>query len=103
MVKSRKKLTEAQMIKVIAESYKKKLNYLMEAGGEEYEIDVKKDIDNDGKPETLVSPGLKVKHKDSGLLYTIATVQPDHVTLKTPDSELFDVSADEFEEEYKLA
>lgn len=50
------------------------------------------------------SIGLRVVHNDSGIQYTIRSVNDKYsnITLETPDKRIFNVGYREFEEEYKL-
>ena len=57
----------------------------------------------DGIEYDLVSTGFKVKHKKSGILYTVNKKKDDTVILKTPTQKKFQVSSDEFEEDYERA
>jgi hypothetical protein len=50
----------------------------------------------------VISPGLKVMHKKSGIRYTVTSVGPRDVILKTPEGEDFLVDGPEFESAYKL-
>jgi len=49
-----------------------------------------------------LTPELKVMHRDSGIRYTISSVGPRDVILKTPEGEEFIVDADSLEREYYL-
>lgn len=53
-------------------------------------------------PKDVLSPELKVKHKDSNLRYTIDSVGPRDVILRTPEGEQFIVSKEQLEDEYRL-
>lgn len=64
--------------------------------------DIDKDVSVGGQKETVISPGLKIKHKKSGFLYTIARVNPDDVLLKTPEGKHIIVDTDTLENEYAL-
>ena len=61
------------------------------------------DIDNDGKEESLLSAELKVRHVDSGIRYTVDSVGPRDVILRTPEDELITVDRQTLETEYELA
>ena len=61
-------------------------------------------VDKEGEIP-IISPGTKVKHKHSGLLYTVMSVSPRDVILLPPDSDdeaKFLVNKDEFEKSYHL-
>lgn len=73
---------------------------------EEWEASIKslmEEVNLDPSEKGVVSPGLKVMHKDSGIRYTVHSVSPRDVILRTPEGEKFIVSADTLENEYKLA
>jgi hypothetical protein len=53
-----------------------------------------------GDEIAVVSPELKVRHKKSGIRYTITSVGPRDCILKTPEGDTFLVDADEMEREY---
>jgi hypothetical protein len=53
-------------------------------------------------PKDVLSPELKVKHKDSQIRYTICSVGPRDVILRTPEGEQFLVSKEELEAGYEL-
>lgn len=55
-----------------------------------------------GKKEIVLSSGLKIRHKESGLLYTVVLVSADDVVLKTPEGEKFLIDTDTLENEYEL-
>lgn len=50
-----------------------------------------------------VSPGLKLKNKTTGLLYTIQTISPGAVTVTSPEGEPSMLSNDTLEKEFELA
>ena len=56
----------------------------------------------DGKPQNVLSPELKLRHKGSGLLYTIDSVGPRDAILRTPEGGTFLVDKDELEADYEL-
>ena len=65
--------------------------------------DLDKEVPVSGEQKVVLSKGLKIKHKDSGLLYTIDSVSPDDVILKTPEGKLIIVDTDTLEAEYALS
>lgn len=91
-----KKLTEADVIRMMNEEWDKKVFALVE------KLDVAMSVKVDGEDKQVLSPDLKVKHKASGILYTIVSVSPQDVILKTPEGEQFIVDADELEHDYLL-
>ena len=52
--------------------------------------------------DVMLSSGLKLKHKESGLLYTVVSVSPKEVVLKTPEGDEFLVNQEEIPT-YELA
>lgn len=79
------KLTEAQVIRLMRNEYRQRL---IETIGEADMFD--------DKGNHLLSPGLKVRHKDSKFEYTVDSVEGEKdagnvkVTLKLPDEPRFD-------------
>lgn len=79
------KLTEAQIIRLMRQEYKQRLIETID------ESDM-----FDDKGNHLLSPGLKVKHKDTKFEYTVDSVEGEKdsgnvkVTLKLPDEPRFD-------------
>lgn len=59
-------------------------------------------VTNKGDDQPVLAQGLKVRHKDSGLRYTVDSVGPHDVILTTPEGETFLVDGPDFEEEYQL-
>lgn len=52
--------------------------------------------------DELVTPELKVIHKDSRIKYTIDSIGPRDVILRTPEGEKFLVGREELEQDYAL-
>lgn len=50
----------------------------------------------------LLTRGIRVQHKDSGLEYTVVSASPRDVILRTPEGRAFPVSAEEINKDYKL-
>lgn len=53
--------------------------------------------------QNVISAGLKVKNKETGIQYTISAVSSRDVTLKTPEGDLFKVSQADLEDKYELS
>lgn len=83
-------LTERDVIAIMREEWDRRTQALAE------ELRV-------GGDEGLVSAELKVVHKDTGTLYTVDSVSPRDVILRTPEGDKFIVNGEEFEAEYKLS
>jgi len=91
-----KPLTEADVLRVMREEWNAKVSHLAE------QIDMVM-VSKVGKKEgEVLSPELKVKHKESNLRYTIDSVGPRDVILRTPEGEQFLVSKEQLEDEYRL-
>ena len=79
------KLTEVQIIRLMRDEYRQRLVETIE------ESDV-----FDSRGNNLLSPGLKVKHKDTNFEYTVDSVTGDEegddvkITLKLPDEPRFE-------------
>ncbi len=92
-----KTLTEADIIQTMKEEWEKKVNSLSET------IDVVLNAKTDSGSNTpVITPDLKVRHKKSQIRYTVASVGPRDVILKTPEGEEFIVDATELENHYQL-
>ncbi len=56
-----------------------------------------------GKEEhPILSPELKVMHKASGIRYTVDSVGPRDLILRTPENDKFIVDKETLEQEYEL-
>lgn len=88
-----KRLTEQDVLDVMREEWGKRVESLKET------IDVMMKSP-DGKD--LLSPELKVRHKNSQIKYTIDSVGPRSVVLRAPEGTKFIVDASEMENSYEL-
>lgn len=86
-----KVLTTDDVIQMMAEEYKKHLQSLTEI-----------EIFSKDRKKIIIAPGLKVRHGKSKLLYTLDSIGPTSVILRTPDGKEITVDHDEFESEYDL-
>lgn len=91
-----KKLEESDIIQVMREEWDAKLRALSEAA----DAVLKGKIDGDEK--LLIDPGLKLRHKKTQFLYTVCSVSPRDVILKTPEGKEFLVDKEELESSYEL-
>ena len=91
-----KKLTESDIIRIMREEWNAKLESLSENA----DVVLKGKID--GRQKTLISPGLKLKHKKSKFEYPVISVGTREVTLNTPEGVPFVVDIDTLEKEYEL-
>jgi hypothetical protein len=92
----KKVLSEQDILRIMREEWRKKISLLKE----EVEISMKTKID--GKTKEIVSPDLKVRHKESQILYTVVSIGPKDIILKTPEGEDFIIDRKEFEDCYEL-
>ena len=76
-----KNLTEEDIIRVMREEWYTKVASLTE------EIDLTFKAKVDGKDKEVISQDLKIRHKKSQLLYTVVSVGPKDIVLKTPEGE----------------
>ena len=91
-----KKLEESDIIRIMREEWDAKLARLAE------EVDVVLKGKVDGKNKSLVSPDLKIRHKDSQYLYTVVSVGPRDTILRTPEGKMLPVDNETLEKEYEL-
>jgi hypothetical protein len=89
-------LTEADVIRVMREEWDKKVSALAET------VDIAMNVKGKGGDHPVLSPELKVMHKDSGIRYTVDSVGPRDIILRTPEGEKFLVDKDELEKFYEL-
>jgi hypothetical protein len=92
-----KSLQEADVLRVMREEWGARVKAL----SEQIDMVMTSKIGKKGEAEVL-SPELKVKHKDSQIRYTIESVGPRDVILRTPEGETFLVSKETLENEYEL-
>lgn len=87
-------LTESEVIDIFREEHKKKFDALVE------ELDMyfrsANDVDN------VISSDLKVKHKKSGLRFTVDSVSARDVVLRSPEGKRFKLDQQTLENEYEL-
>ena len=55
-----------------------------------------------GEKDPVISPELKVRHKNSQIRYTVSSVGPRDLILRTPEGEEFLVSKEDLEDGYEL-
>ncbi len=89
-------LKEEDIIEMMREEWRAKVIALSE------EIDLTLKTKVDGEEKEVISQDLKVRHKKSQLLYTIVSVGPNNIILKTPEGEVFLLDKDELEDAYEL-
>jgi hypothetical protein len=92
-----KTLKDDDIIRLMREVWSEKVKALSE------EIDLVLKTKVDGEEKNPISSGLKVKSKESGILYTVEEVGPDSVRLVSPDGEeTLMVNGKDLEEKYEL-
>ena len=94
-----KTLNEADVIRIMREEWDKRVQNL----DEQINLVLSTDVTQNGEDDKIVSPELKLFHKKSGILYTVNSVGPRDVILRTPEGENFLVDKDELESQYELA
>ena len=90
-----KTLTESDVIRIMREEYDSIVSRIVE------EFDLTAELD--GEEKSLLSAELKVRHTKSGLRYTVDSVSPRDVVLRTPDGKRIMVGRDELEGSYEIA
>lgn len=91
-----KSLTESEIISLLLHEYDAALSkFITEVDASPYK--------GQSMGHTLAVPMLKVKHKKTGIAYTVDSVDLDMVTLRTPEGDPFHVSQQEFEKDYELS
>lgn len=91
-----KKLQEEDIIGIMREEWQAKVSALSE------EVDLAFKAKVDGEEKEVISQDLKIRHKKSQLLYTVVSVGPKDMILKTPEGEEFLLDKDTLEDEYEL-
>lgn len=89
-------LTEQDIIEVMREAWNSRLTTLCEKSNLTF-------LGNVGDRDAiLVAPELKVQHAKSKFVYTVDSVSPQDVVLRTPEGKKFTVDAQTLENEYLL-
>jgi len=91
-----KKLQEEDIIRIMREEWRDKVVKLSE------EVDLTFNAKVDGKEAEVISKDLKIRHKKSQILYTVVSVSPKDIILKTPEGEDFMLDKETLEDEYEL-
>jgi hypothetical protein len=91
-----KKLQEEDIIRIMREEWQAKVSALSE------EVDLAFKAKVDGEEKDVISQDLKIRHKKSQLLYTVVSVGPKDMILKTPEGEEFLLDKNTLEDEYEL-
>ncbi len=85
-------LTEADVIRVMREEWDKKVTALSET----VDIALNSKVGKEGEKPVL-APELKVMHKQSGIRYTVDSVGPRDIILRTPEGDKFLVDKETLE------
>ena len=92
-------LKQTDVLRIMREEWDIKLASLMET----VDVVMKAKIPGDKEEKPVLSAELKVVHKKSGIRYTVSSVGPRDVILRTPEGEEFIVDAETMENEYEIA
>jgi hypothetical protein len=92
-----KTLQEADVLRVMREEWKAKTQAL----SEKIDLTLHSKVAKDGE-EPVIAPELKVRHKKSQIRYTVSSVGPRDIILRTPEGENFLVDKETLEAEYEL-
>lgn len=89
------KPTDEQLVRIMREEYSKILSDLVE--------DIDMHVRNSkGDAKNVIAPELRVRNKKTGYVFTVDSVSPRSVTLRSPDGELISVNQHTLEDEYEL-
>lgn len=91
-----KTLNEADVLRVMREEWNARTKALTE------QIDMVADAKVDGEKLPVIAPELKVRHKKSQLRYTVSSVGPRDIILRTPEGVEFLIDKDTLEDGYEL-
>jgi hypothetical protein len=97
-----KKLSEADIIRMIREEWEAKLKNLAEEVGIDYAVKIPSKGKVPKEEIPVLSPGLKVRHKKSQIRYTVISVNNEDCVLRTPEGKDFLVTAKKLEKNYEV-
>lgn len=92
-----KTLKADDVIRVMREEWQVRVNEL----SEQVDLVMNSKIESSEK-DPVISPELKVRHKKSQIRYTVSSVGPRDLILRTPEGEEFIVDKEELENSYEL-
>ena len=92
-----KQLQEADVLRIMREEWQTRVDAL----AEQIDMVMNSKVGKEGDLP-VIAPELKVRHKDSQIRYTVSSVGPRDVILRTPEGEKFLVSKESLEQEYEL-
>lgn len=87
-------ITKEDIAKMIREAYDKRIKIV--------ELDLKHATSDNPKGVPIIGKELRLRHKKSGLIYTVTGVGHTQHELTTPDGDKFVVGSNELEDEYEL-
>ena len=88
-------LNEKTILRIMREEWNKRVKSLVLESADEAPIKA-------GGVDKILSPELKMVHKQSKLRYTIDSIGPRSVVLRNPEGESFIVDSDTLEKEYSI-
>ena len=91
-----KNLKQEDVIRIMREEWQAKTKALRE------QVDIVVNSKVSGENSPVISPDLKVRHKKSQIRYTVVSVGPRDIILKTPEGDQFLVDKETLEGEYEL-
>lgn len=91
-----KHLTEQDVVRIV----KEEIGRLFEKAEEHLDVIFKPK--GEGEAHNVISPQLRVKHKSSGLIFTVDQVGTNSVVVRSPDGREAAFSASDFENEFQL-
>lgn len=91
-----KTLKPEDVIRVMKEEWDARVRHLSE------QVDLVMNSKVEGDNNLVISPELKVRHKKSQIRYTVSSVGPRDLILRTPEGEEFLVDKETLESEYEL-
>lgn len=97
IVTGMKTLNEQEVLRLMREEW----NRGVEALSEQIDMVMHSKVDSNEK-EPVLSPELKVKHKKSQIRYTVSSVGPRDIILRTPEGDEFLIDKETLESEYEL-
>lgn len=89
------RLDGTELIEMMREAWDKKVRGLVRELDTNYK-------DASGKKKATVSPGLKVKHAESGRVYTVDSLGMKDVVLITPEGDRFPITLKQLNSEYEV-
>ena len=92
-----KELKEADVLRLMREEWQAGVKAL----SEQIDMVMQSKVEGDSA-EPVLAPELKIRHKKSGIRYTVCSVGSNDVILRTPEGEKFLIDKHELESAYEL-